>query len=239
MQTEASRAEGAPAPRTPRILIVDDDTALRRLVRDGLEREGFEVCEAGDGSAALDEVGRSQPDLVILDVNLPVVGGFDILQRLRETSKTPVILLSGRAAEIDRVLGLELGADDYVVKPFSPRELASRVRAVLRRVRDEDRTRVSFGDLTLDIARRAVHKRGESIELRAKEFDLLAFLVASPGRVFSREELLEQVWQSMPGWQDRATVTEHVRRVRVKLEDDQEHPRWIRTVRGVGYVFEP
>ena len=239
MQAEARRGESPAAPRAPQILIVDDDTAVRRLVRDGLEREGFEVSEVGDGSAALDEVGRSQPDLVILDVNLPVVGGFDILHRLRESSTTPVILLSGRVAEIDRVLGLELGADDYVVKPFSPRELASRVRAVLRRVRDEDRTRVTFGELTLDIAGREVHKRGELIALRAKEFDLLAFLAAAPRRVFSREELLEQVWQSMPGWQDRATVTEHVRRVRLKLEDDQEHPRWIRTVRGVGYVFEP
>lgn len=239
MQAEARQAENGREPRAPRVLIVDDDTVVRRLVRDGLEREGFEVSEAGDGSAVLDEVGRIRPDLVILDVNLPLVGGFDILHRLRESSTTPVILLSGRGAEIDRVLGLELGADDYVVKPFSPRELASRVRAVLRRVRDEDRTRVTFGELTLDTARRAVHKRGESIALRAKEFDLLAFLVAAPRRVFSREELLEQVWRSMPGWQDLATVTEHVRRVRVKLEDDQEHPRWIRTVRGVGYVFEP
>lgn len=239
MQAEDRRTDPESAPRSPRILIVDDDTVVRRLVRDGLEREGFEVAEADDGSAALAEVARCQPDLVILDLNLPLVGGFDVLHRLRETSMVPVILLSGRSAEIDRVLGLEMGADDYVVKPFSPRELASRVRAVLRRVRDEHRARLDFGDLTLDIARRAVHKRGELIDLRAREFDLLAFLAAAPRQVFSRTELLEQVWRSMPGWQDLATVTEHVRRVRLKLEDDQEHPRWIRTVRGVGYVFEP
>ena len=239
MQAEDRRTDPESAPRSPRILIVDDDTVVRRLVRDGLEREGFEVAEADDGSAALAEVAQCQPDLVILDLNLPLVGGFDVLHRLRETSTVPVILLSGRSAEIDRVLGLEMGADDYVVKPFSPRELASRVRAVLRRVRDEHRARLDFGDLTLDIARRAVHKRGELIDLRAREFDLLAFLAAAPRQVFSRTELLEQVWRSMPGWQDLATVTEHVRRVRLKLEDDQEHPRWIRTVRGVGYVFEP
>ena len=239
MQAEDRRTDPESAPSAPRILIVDDDTVVRRLVRDGLEREGFEVTEAEDGPAALAEVAHCRPDLVILDLNLPLVGGFDILHRLRETSMMPVILLSGRSAEIDRVLGLEMGADDYVVKPFSPRELASRVRAVLRRVRDEHRTRLDFGDLTLDIARRAVHKRGELIDLRAREFDLLAFLAAAPRHVFSRTELLEQVWRSMPGWQDLATVTEHVRRVRVKLEDDQEHPRWIRTVRGVGYVFEP
>ncbi|MDQ1385866.1 MAG: hypothetical protein QOG65_3245 [Actinomycetota bacterium] len=226
-------------PRNARVLVVDDDTVVRRLVRDGLEREGFDVTEAGDGSAALEAVETSRPDLVILDVNLPVAGGFDILQRLRESSALPVILLSGRGAEIDRVLGLELGADDYVVKPFSPRELASRVRAVLRRATEDRRPRLDFGELTLDVARREVYKRGEIVELRTKEFDLLVFLAAAPRRVFSRAELLEQVWQSMPGWQDLATVTEHVRRVRHKLEDDHEHPRWIRTVRGAGYVFEP
>jgi two-component system, OmpR family, phosphate regulon response regulator PhoB len=226
-------------PQVARILVVDDDTVVRRLVRDGLEREGFDVTEAGDGTAALAAVESARPDLVILDVNLPVVGGFDVLARLRERSPLPVILLSGRGTEIDRVLGLELGADDYVVKPFSPRELASRVRAVLRRAGDDRRPRLDFGDITFDVARREVYKRGTLVELRAKEFDLLVFLAGAPRRVFSRAELLEHVWQSMPGWQDLATVTEHVRRVRHKLEDDHEHPRWIRTVRGAGYVFEP
>jgi len=238
-ETQPSPRPAAAPPKNARVLVVDDDTVVRGLVRDGLEREGFAVIEAGDGPAALEAVERDRPDLVVLDVNLPVVGGFDILHRLRETSSMPVILLSGRDAEIDRVLGLELGADDYVVKPFSPRELASRVRAVLRRATDDHRPRLEFGEITFDLARREVFKRGAVVELRAKEYDLLAFLAAAPRRVFSRTELLEQVWQSMPGWQDLATVTEHVRRVRLKLEDDQEHPRWIRTVRGAGYVFEP
>ena len=222
-----------------RILVVDDEPTILDSVGFTLEREGFEVLSARDGSEALKLARERAPDVVVLDVMLPGLSGREVCRQLRAESDVPILMLSARAGEVDRVLGLELGADDYVVKPFSPRELASRVRAVLRRVRDEDRTRVTFGELTLDTARRAVHKRGESIALRAKEFDLLAFLVAAPRRVFSREELLEQVWRSMPGWQDLATVTEHVRRVRVKLEDDQEHPRWIRTVRGVGYVFEP
>jgi len=221
------------------VLVVDDDPGVLDVVAFTLRREGFEVDEETDGARALAAALERDYDIVILDVMLPQMSGTEVCRALRAESDVPIVMLTARDAERDRVLGLELGADDYVVKPFSPRELASRVRAVLRRVRDEDRTRVTLGELTLDTARRAVHKRGESIALRAKEFDLLAFLVAAPRRVFSREELLEQVWRSMPGWQDLATVTEHVRRVRVKLEDDQEHPRWIRTVRGVGYVFEP
>ena len=230
-----------------RVLVVDDDDTVRRLVRDGLEREGFEVEEAADGARAMELLASEPLDLVVLDLNLPAAGGpgFDVLSRIREHGTTPVILLSGRNGEIDRVLGLELGADDYVVKPFSPRELASRVRAVLRRVNDpraarvDDNERTRFGELTLDRSRREVHKRGVPVELRAKEFDLLAFLAGAPRHVFTREALLETVWQSKREWQDLATVTEHVRRIRLKLEDDPEHPRWIRTVRGVGYVFEP
>jgi two-component system, OmpR family, phosphate regulon response regulator PhoB len=238
MQAEQSEAVTA-APTSVRVLVVDDDEVVRGLVRDGLEREGFEVAEAGDGNEALGAIERFVPDLLVLDVNLPDASGFDVLHRVRDASRLPVILLSGRIDEIDRVLGLELGADDYVVKPFSPRELASRVRAVLRRAHDDPCPRVDFGELTVDLSRREVYKRGALVELRAKEYDLLAFLAAAPRRVFSREELLEHVWRSLPGWQDLATVTEHVRRVRARLEDDREHPRWIRTVRGVGYVFEP
>src|SRR5947207_10126278 len=183
MQAEARQAENGHELRAPRVLIVDDDTVVRRLVRAGLEREGFEVSEAGDGSAVLDEVGRIRPDLVILDVNLPLVGGFDILHRLRESSTTPVILLSGRGAEIDRVLGLELGADDYVVKPFSPRELASRVRAVLRRTARTPTHFLDFGKLRVDVDARRVFLDGHLVELTAREFDLLAFLASSPRRV--------------------------------------------------------
>jgi two-component system, OmpR family, phosphate regulon response regulator PhoB len=238
MQAQQSEA-GTAAPISVRVLVVDDDEVVRGLARDGLEREGFQVAEAGDGNEALGAIERFVPNLLVLDVNLPNGSGFDVLHHVRDTSRLPVILLSGRIDEIDRVLGLELGADDYVVKPFSPRELASRVRAVLRRAHDDAAPRVDFGDLTFDRSRREVYKRGELVDLRAKEYELFAFLATAPRRVFSREELLEHVWRSQPGWQDLATVTEHVRRVRARLEDDREHPRWIRTVRGVGYVFEP
>jgi DNA-binding response OmpR family regulator len=246
MHPHLSDQNATSAPASARVLVVDDDAVVRRLVRDALEREGFTVDEAEDGAVALERLAVGAPDLVVLDVNLPAAGGsgFDVLARVREHTGMPVIFLSGRGGEIDRVLGLELGADDYVVKPFSPRELASRVRAVLRRVREAPRgfdqhDRAEFGDLTIDHARREVRKRGLAIELRAKEFELLACLVSAPERVFSRAELLDQVWHSMPEWQDVATVTEHVRRLRAKLEDDAEHPRWIRTVRGIGYAFEP
>jgi two-component system phosphate regulon response regulator PhoB len=223
------------------VLVVDDDDVIRSLVRDGLEREGFEVRDAIDGARALREIAQAPPDLVVLDVNLPAVGGFDVLSSIRASSKVPVILLTGRIDELDRVLGLELGADDYVVKPFSPRELASRVRAVLRRVAP-DPTRgfdFDFGDLRIDVKAREVRLHGEVVELTAREYDLLVFLAGSPRQVFSHGELLEHVWQSTSKWQDPATVTEHVRRVRAKIEQDRNHPRWIRTVRAAGYAFSP
>ena len=225
-----------------RVLVVDDDAVIRSLVRDGLEREGFEVREVPDGVSALEELVERLPSLVILDVNLPARSGFDVLSTIRSTWGVPVILLTGRVSELDRVLGLELGADDYVVKPFSPRELAARVRAVLRRVVPDPqspRAIGSFGDLEIDFARRGVRLRGEMIQLTAREYDLLAFLARSPHQVFSHGELLTQVWQSASEWQDPATVTEHVRRIRAKIEDSRECPRWIRTVRAAGYVFEP
>ena len=148
-------------------------------------------------------------------------------------------MLTARDDEIDRILGLELGADDYVVKPFSPRELAARVRAVLRRSGAGPKRRAAFGELEIDFHAREVHLRGDIVELTAREFDLLAFLARSPRRVFSHEELLAEVWHSTREWQDPSTVTEHVRRIRTKIEEDREHPRWIRTVRAAGYVFDP
>jgi two-component system, OmpR family, phosphate regulon response regulator PhoB len=222
-----------------RVLVVDDDDVVRSLVRDGLEREGFEVRDAADDVSALDELAAHTPNLVILDVNLPVRGGFEVLTAIRSTGGVPVIMLTGRDSELDRVLGLELGADDYVVKPFSPRELAARVRAVLRRSGPDTESRGGFGELEIDFHARKVHLRGDIVELTAREFDLLAFLARSPRRVFSHDELLAQVWHSSTEWQDPSTVTEHVRRVRSKIEDDRGHPRWVRTVRAVGYVFEP
>jgi DNA-binding response OmpR family regulator len=219
--------------------VVDDDDVIRSLVRDGLEREGFEVCLAGDGESALRVIAEEAPDLVILDVNLPAIGGFDVLSAIRSTSEMAVILLTGRVDEIDRVLGLELGADDYVMKPFSPRELASRARAVLRRVAPDSKRALDFGDLRIDVKAREVQVRGETVTLTAREYDLLTFLARSPRQVFSHGELLTQVWQSSAEWQDPATVTEYVRRVRAKIETDRNHPRWIRTVRAAGYAFHP
>jgi two-component system, OmpR family, phosphate regulon response regulator PhoB len=242
---EAERA-GSGSSREPpgdteyrQVLVVDDDEVIRRLVRAGLEREGFVVRDAPDGDAALDALERCSASLVILDVNLGTVGGFDVLSRIRASSDVPVILLTGRVSETDRVLGLELGADDYVVKPFSPRELASRVRAVLRRTTRTATRVLDFGSLRVDLDARRVFLGGDLVELTAREFDLLTFLASSPGRVFSRSLLLEQVWHSTEEWQDPATVTEHVRRLRAKLEAESEQPRWIRTVRAKGYAFEP
>jgi len=226
-------------PAAPQILVVDDDAVIRGLVRAGLEREGFAVRDAGDGDAALEDLQRCPASLVILDVNLGAVGGFDVLSKIRASSDVPVILLTGRVSETDRVVGLELGADDYVVKPFSPRELASRVRAVLRRTTRTATRVLDFGSLRVDLDARRVFVGGDLVELTAREFDLLTFLASSPRRVFSRALLLEQVWHSTAEWQDPATVTEHVRRLRAKLEAESEQPRWIRTVRAKGYAFEP
>jgi DNA-binding response OmpR family regulator len=222
-----------------RVLVVDDDVAVRRVVGRALEREGFAVAEASDGSQALDHLRAGVVDLVVLDINLPNVGGFEVLTEIRQSMRVPVICLTGRDEEIDRILGLELGADDYVVKPFSPRELASRVRAVLRRTQTEPQRNLEFGDLHIDQHAREVRVRGSAVDFTAREFDLLAFLAGAPRRVFSRGELLEAVWNSAAEWQDPATVTEHVRRIRIKLGDDRERPRWIRTVRSAGYAFEP
>ena len=223
------------------VLVIDDDRDTRDVVARALTREGFRVGEAADGPTGLDALSRQRPDLVILDVGLPGIGGFDLLTRIRATLDVPVIMLTARDAEADRVLGLELGADDYVVKPFSPRELASRVRSVLRRSRPApaDAKRMDFDGLVVDPATREVLVDAVPVVLTAKEFDLLAFLATTPRRVFSRSQLLEQVWQSSAEWQDPATVTEHVRRIRLKIEPDPEHPRWVQTARGVGYRFNP
>jgi len=223
-----------------RVLVVDDDVASRALIRLALERESFSVLEASDGTEALGVIASDCPDLVVLDVNLPLIGGFDVLTQVRLEHSVPVIIVTGRNGETDRVLGLELGADDYVVKPFSPRELASRVRAILRRAAPagpEDH--LDFVGLHIDLISREVRVEGLPVSLTSREFELLAFLAASPKRVFSRAQLLERVWSSALAWQDPATVTEHVRRIRLKIERGADSPRRIRTVRGVGYAFDP
>ncbi len=222
------------------ILVVDDDLELVDVVRTALEREGFAVDEAGDGETALDKIADDAPELVVLDLGLPKVRGLDVLRQLRLDNAVPVIVLSGRSDEADRIIGLELGADDYVVKPFSPRELVARVRSVLRRSRAPRRQEnLAFGDLELDLTTREVIVRGEPMELRRREFDLLAFLCASPRQVFTREQLLRHVWDSEPEWQGVGTVSEHVHRLRGKVEVDPTRPRHIVTVRGVGYRFVP
>ncbi|GAA3185868.1 response regulator [Streptomyces ramulosus] len=222
------------------------------MARWQLESEGFEVVTAADGQAALDAVADGPPDLVLLDLTLPLVAGLDVLTHIRRRSADlPVIVVSGRSGETDRIIGLDLGADDYVVKPFSPAELAARVRSVLRRSRREAPApaaaapepapapaRIRDG-LVIDRATRTVTVRGDAVELTAREFDLLAFLAASPRHVYTRDQLLEHVWQSSSDWQEPATVTQHVHRLRRKLERDPDRPHWLRTVRGVGYRFEP
>jgi len=225
---------------TARVLVVDDEPMVREVVAAYLERDGHIVESASSGAEALQRLRRDPPDLVVLDVMLPGVDGLEVLRRLRSDGEVPVILLTARSDEADRVVGLELGADDYVVKPFSPRELAARVRSVLRRARVEPSPRrLEYGGLVIDAPSREVTVDGSVVELTPKEFDLLAFLAASPRQVFSRGQLLEQVWDSSIEYQDPSTVTVHVRRLRQKLEALPDDPRWLRTVWGVGYKFEP
>ncbi len=230
-----------PMADAEQILVVDDEPMVREVVVAYLEREGFNVAEATTGAEALKQIEEVTPDLVVLDVMLPEIDGFSVLTELRKSGDIPVILLTARTEEPDRVLGLELGADDYVVKPFSPRELVARVRSVLRRSAPVVQTNelLEFESLRIDEQARVVTLDGVEVEMTPKEFDLLAFLARSPRQVFSRSQLLEQVWDSSADWQDPSTVTVHVRRLRRKLEKDQENPRWITTVWGVGYRFEP
>jgi DNA-binding response OmpR family regulator len=224
------------------VLVVDDEPMVREVVARYLELDGVRVEEAADGTAAIEWLAEHRPALVVLDIMLPGTDGLTILRRLRAEGDVPVILLTARAEEIDRVLGLELGADDYVVKPFSPRELAARVRTVLRRVNapaPPHRDTLDHGRLRIVPGTRDVTVDGATVELTPKEFDLLYTLARSPRQVFSRRQLLAQVWDSAPEYQDPATVTVHVGRLRQKLEDNPDNPRWITTVWGVGYRFEP
>jgi DNA-binding response OmpR family regulator len=223
------------------VLVVDDEPMVREVVSAYLSREGFVVTEIGDGRSALEHLRNQHTDLVVLDVMLPEADGLTVLSALREKGDTPVILLTARGEETDRVLGLELGADDYVVKPFSPRELAARVRTVLKRTMTAVQTgeRIEFEDVRIDPASREVRVDGAAVELTPKEFDLLVFLASSPRQVFSRSQILEHVWDSNTDWQDPSTVTVHMRRLRQKIESDPKNPRRLITIWGVGYRFEP
>ncbi len=223
-----------------RILVVDDEPTVREVVVQYLNRDGYIVHELDRGDLVADALTSFRPDLIVLDIMLPGLSGLDVLRGIGP-NKIPVIMLTARVEEADRVLGLELGADDYVTKPFSPRELVARVRTVLRRSQpstDSVET-LRFDDLTIDLPSREVTVGSQVVALTAREFDLLAFLAMSPRQVFSRRQILHEVWDSSPDYQDPATVTVHVRRLRHKIENDPENPRWITTTWGVGYRFEP
>jgi DNA-binding response OmpR family regulator len=223
------------------VLVVDDEPIVREVVVSYLRRDGFTTLEAGDGHEARRLLEQRDPSLVVLDLMLPGMDGLELCRWIRTRSRLPVIMLTARGEEADRIVGLELGADDYVTKPFSPRELAARVRAVLRRAdstTDEARERVEFGDVTLDAAKREATKRGQPLTLTAKEFDLLMFLASHSRRVFSREQLMERIWGYAVAV-DTGTVTVHVRRLREKVEDDPSRPQHLQTVWGVGYRLVP
>ena len=225
------------AQTRPRVLVVDDDPTVAEVVSGYLDRAGYLVDRAADGPDALARAAAHRPDLVVLDLMLPGMDGLEVCRRMRGRGPVPVIMLTARGDEDDRILGLEVGADDYVTKPFSPRELVLRVESVLRRARPAQQTgRLAGAGLLLDPAARRALKDGTELALTIREFDLLAFFLRHPGRVYSREDLMREVW----GWDfgDLSTVTVHVRRLRGKVEDDPARPRLIQTVWGVGYRFD-
>jgi DNA-binding response OmpR family regulator len=222
------------------VLVVDDEPIVRDVVVRYLERDGHRALEAADGDRARTLIESDAPALVVLDVMLPGTDGLELCRWIRSRSDLPVIMLTARGEEADRIVGLELGADDYVTKPFSPRELTARVRTVLRRASPTPAAaeRLSFGELEIDAGAREVSKRGRQVQVTAKEFDLLWFLASHPRRVFSRDHLMERVWGYSAAL-DTGTVTVHVRRLRAKIEDDPSTPRFLETVWGVGYRFRP
>ncbi len=226
--------------RAPLVLVVDDDVTVRDVVRRYLERAGYRVQLAGDGEEALRLAGVREPDLVVLDLMMPGMDGLEVCRRLRQRGSVPVVMLTALGEEEDRILGLQIGADDYVTKPFSPRELELRVTSVLRRANaaasPQPQGELVDDDLVVDIAARRAVLGGIELSLTTREFDLLTFLMTNPGQAFSREELLERVW----GWDfgDHSTVTVHVRRLREKVESDSAHPVRIATVWGIGYRYD-
>jgi len=223
------------------VLVVDDEEAIRDVVARYLRDAGFTAIEAADGDAARAAIERSLPDVVILDLSLPKTDGLDLCRWLRTFADIPIIILSARAEESDRIVGLELGADDYVTKPFSPRELVVRVRTVLRRVQSgpSDRPpRLVHGDLVIDSGSRTVNRQGKDLTLTAREFELLWFLASNPKQVFSREQIMDRVW-GYTSAVDTGTVTVHMRRLREKIEEDPSEPHHLVTLIGAGYRFVP
>ncbi len=223
-----------------RILVIDDEPNLRHTLGYALQQEGYEVVSAVDGEEGIALFANARPDVVILDVMLPKIDGFEVCRRLRRTSSVPVLMLTARDTELDKVIGLEIGADDYLVKPFSMRELIARVRAMLRRSGQEPEAasvaEVERDGLRIDIGKHRVIRDGREITLRPKEFDLLVMLARSPGQVFTREQLLNAVW-GIDQAGDTRTIDTHIKNLREQLGDSADAPRWIETLRGVGYRF--
>jgi two-component system alkaline phosphatase synthesis response regulator PhoP len=225
----------------PTVLVVDDEPKIVQLARDYLEHAGFAVLTAGDGASALQSARTREPDLIVLDLGLPGLDGLEVIRSIRASGSIPIVVLTARDTELDKLLGLELGADDYVTKPFSPRELVARVRAVLRRSerQSEPRERIDVGELALDVPRLRTTVAGSPVELTATEFQLLATMAREPGRVFTRAQLLDAVHGVAFESYERA-IDAHVKNIRRKLEPDPARPRFVQTVYGVGYrVAEP
>jgi DNA-binding response OmpR family regulator len=226
--------------KTTRILLVDDEQPVQKLLSFPLEREGYEVVSALDGQEALSRFDSERFDLVVLDIMLPKLDGLEVCRRLRAKSSVPIIMLTAKAEEIDKVLGLEIGADDYITKPFSMREFRSRVRAALRRSEmsqaDGSDEPLDRGDLHIDLAKRTTELAGEPVQLTYVEFEILAVLARHPGRVYTRDMLLDRIWGDS-AFRDQRTIDVHIRHLREKLERDPRNPEYLLTVRGVGYRF--
>ena len=227
------------AEASARILLVDDEEAIQTLLAYPLRKEGYEVVVARDGREALDFFSGGRFDLVVLDVMMPHIDGIEVCRRLRARSQVPIIMLTARDDEVDKVLGLEIGADDYITKPFSVREFRSRVKAALRRTQmlgDAGEEMITGGDIEIDFGRRSVRVRGEPVELTYVEFEILAALARNPGRVLDRQTLLERVWGDS-SYRDPRTIDVHIRHLRTKIEAEPSNPEHVFTVRGVGYRF--
>jgi two-component system alkaline phosphatase synthesis response regulator PhoP len=221
-----------------KILIVDDEKNIVELIKFHLKKENYRVIEAYKGKDALDLYRKEKPDLIILDVMLPDMGGFEVCKTIRKESRVPIIMLTAKGEEIDKILGFELGADDYITKPFSPRELLARIKAVLKRTRTSniDTNQIQVGPFKINVNKREIYKNDVLLELKPKEFDLLKLFITNPGRVFTRQYLLEQIW----GYDylgDTRTVDVHIRRLRQKIEENDKNATYIKTVHGVGYKF--
>ena len=222
-----------------RILVVDDEKKIVEIVKAYLEKEGFAVIVAYDGKAALEQIHRQSPDLIVLDLMLPEVSGLDVCRAVRKESNVPIIMLTARDETTDKIVGLELGADDYVTKPFDPKELVTRVKTVLRRFEGTKTTKdlLTIGNLTIDREKRLVQRDGEAVSLTPIEFDLLKTLAENPGRVYSRMQLLDMIQGDAYEGYER-TIDSHIKNLRKKIESDPEHPKYIATVHGVGYKLE-